>query len=122
MEGKCAGRYLYGTSLYRLIMRAGKIYYTLNQLYHQRTILFAIIVNDNIEISWKSHRDANGNLWFAGSWFIVGIDTPKGIFSLLLENKHWDLFDCKEIECGKPLDEQTDKDIDRLLSIKNHLF
>ena len=94
-------------------------YHTFNNLYYQRCILFATLVNQNKKISWKSYKHENGELCFCGGWFIVGIDTPLGSYTYHYENKYWDLFQCKELECGKHWDGHTSKDVDRLLSIKN---
>lgn len=94
-------------------------YHTFNDLYYQRCILFATLVNQNKKISWKSYKHEDGELCFGGGWFIVGIDTPQGSYTYHYENKYWDLFQCKELECGKHWDGHTSKDVGRLLSIKN---
>lgn len=94
-------------------------YHTFNDLYYQRCILFATLVNQNKKTSWKSYKHEDGELCFGGGWFIVGIDTPQGSYTYHYENKYWDLFQCKELECGKYWDGHTSKDVDRLLSIKN---
>lgn len=94
-------------------------YHTFNDLYYQRCILFATLVNQNKKTSWKSYKHEDGELCFGGGWFIVGIDTPQGSYTYHYENKYWDLFQCKELECGKHWDGHTSKDVDRLLSIKN---
>lgn len=94
-------------------------YHTFNDLYYQRCILFATLVNQNKKTSWKSYKHEDGELCFGGGWFIVGIDTPLGNYTYHYENKYWDLFQCKELECGKHWDGHTSKDVDRLLSIKN---
>lgn len=94
-------------------------YHTFNDLYYQRCMLFASLVNQNKKISWKSYKHEDGELCFGGGWFIVGIDTPLGSYTYHYENKYWDLFQCKELETGKHWDGHTSKDVDRLLSIKN---
>lgn len=94
-------------------------YHTFNDLYYQRCILFATLVNQNKKTSWKSYKHEDGELCFGGGWFIVGIDTPLGSYTYHYENKYWDLFQCKELEKGKHWDGHTSKDVDRLLSIKN---
>ena len=93
-------------------------YHTFNELYHQRAILFATIVKQNKDISWKSYRHENGELCFGGGWFIVGIDTPEGGYTYHYENKYWDIFECEELILGKHWDGHTDKDVTRLLSIE----
>lgn len=92
-------------------------FHTFNELYHQRAVLFAVIVNQNKDISWKSYKHENGELCFGGGWFIVGIDTPKGSYTYHYENKYWDMFNCQELEHGKHWDGHTDKDVIRLFSI-----
>lgn len=39
-------------------------YHTFNQLYHQRAILFAAIVNQNKDIAWKSYKHSDGKYCF----------------------------------------------------------
>ena len=95
-------------------------YHTFNDLYHQRAILFATIVNQNKEKSWKSFRHEDGKLCFGGGWFIVGVDTPEGGYTYHYKNKYWDMFECEEIILGKHWDGHTDKDVKRLLSLCNN--
>ena len=92
-------------------------FHTFNQLYHQRAVLFATIVNQNKDISWKSYRHEDGELCFGGGWFIVGIDTPQGSYTYHYESKYFDMFDCEELRYGKHWDGHTEKDVTRLLSL-----
>jgi len=94
-------------------------YHTFNQLYHQRAILFATIVNQNKDRAWKSYKHEDGKYCFDkdGEWFIVGIDTPKGSYTYHYSKEYWDYFDCEELECGKPWDGHTEEDVTRLLSL-----
>lgn len=94
-------------------------YHTFNQLYHQRAILFAAIVNQNPAISWKSFKHSDGSYCFDsdGEWFIVGIDTPEGSYTYHYERKYWDLFKCRQLEVGKLWDGHTEEDVTRLLSL-----
>ena len=96
-------------------------YHTFNQLYHQRAMLFATIVNLNKDISWKSWKHEDGKYCFGhdGEWFIVGVDTPEGSYTYHYSKEYWDLFKCQELECGKPWDGHTEKDVDRLLSLES---
>lgn len=98
-------------------------YHTFNQLYHQRAILFATIVNQNKDKSWKSFKHSDGNYCFDsnGEWFIVGIDTPQGSYTYHYAKEYWDMFDCEELECGKEWDGHTEEDVTRLLSLKQEL-
>lgn len=95
-------------------------YHTFNQLYHQRAVLFATIVNEHPGISWKSFKHSDGHYCFDedGEMFIVGIDTPEGSYTYHYHKKYWDLFRCKELERGKEWDGHTEKDVTRLLSLK----
>jgi len=94
-------------------------YHTFNQLYHQRAILFATIVNQNKDKSWKSYKHSDGKYCFDnnGEWFIVGIDTPEGSYTYHYSKEYWDYFECKELDCGKEWDGHTEDDVIRLLSL-----
>jgi len=94
-------------------------YHTFNQLYHQRAVLFATIVNLNKDISWKSWKHEDGKYCFDsnGEWFIVGVDTPEGSYTYHYSKEYWDMFKCKELECGKHWDGHTEEDVTRLLSL-----
>lgn len=47
----------------------------------------------------------------------MGFDTDEGCYTYHYELKDWDLFQCKELDKGKPWDGHTSKDVRRLLSI-----
>lgn len=96
-------------------------YHTFNELYEQRMYLFATIVNQNKDKSWKSFKHEDGKLCFDGDWFVVGIDTPRGSYTYHYENKYWNLFDCQELEVAKHWDGHTDKDVSRLLSLESKI-
>lgn len=95
-------------------------YHTFNQLYHQRAILFATIVNQNKDKAWKSYKHSDGKYCFDsnGEWFIVGIDIPEGSYTYHYSKEYWDMFNCKELECGKEWDGHTEEDVTRLLSLE----
>lgn len=94
-------------------------FHTFNQLYHQRAILFATIVNDHPDISWKSWKHEDGKYCFDsnGEWFIVGIDTPEGSYTYHYEKKYWDLYHCAVVETAPHWDGHTEEDVTRLLSL-----
>lgn len=92
-------------------------FHTFNQLYHQRAMLFSVIVNQNKEKAWKTHCHENGEPCFGGGWFLVTIDTPAGAYGYHYEDKYWDIFDCEEIEKAKPWDGYTEKNVDRLWTL-----
>lgn len=93
-------------------------YHTFGSLYHQRAVLFAALVDQNPDRSWKSRRHEDGELCFEShSWFIVGIETPAGQYTYHYDTSYWDLFKCKELERAPHWDGHTDKDVGRLLSL-----
>lgn len=92
-------------------------YHTFNSLYRQRCILFAALVNQFKDKSWKTKKHDDGKPCFGGGWFLVCIDTPDGPYSYHYEIKDWDLFKCKEIPKAKKFDGHTDEDVERLLSL-----
>ena len=92
-------------------------FHTFNQLYRQRAMLFATIVNQNRDISWKSRRHEGGELCFGGGWFLVTVDTPEGAYGYHYEDKYWDMFHCKELEKAKHWDGYTEEDVGRLMSL-----
>lgn len=92
-------------------------FHTFNQLYHQRAMLFACIVNQNKDKAWKTHKHEDGTLCFGGGWFLVTVDTPQGAYGYHYEDKYWDLFDCTELETAKHWDGYTEEDVERLLSL-----
>lgn len=95
-------------------------YHTFNQLYHQRAILFATIVNQNKDKAWKSFKHSDGHYCFdkGGEWFIVGVDTPQGSYTYHYSKEYWDMFKCQELEYGKEWDGHTEEDVTRLLSLE----
>ena len=91
-------------------------YHTFDDLYEQRLILSAALAKNNPH-AWKSKRHEDGSVPFGGGWFIMGFDTDEGCYTYHYELKDWGLFQCKELDKGKPWDGHTSKDVRRLLSI-----
>lgn len=91
-------------------------YHTFADLYEQRLILSAALAKNNPH-AWKSKRHEDGSEPFGGGWFIMGFDTDEGCYTYHYEVKDWELFQCKELDRGKPWDGHTSKDVRRLLSI-----
>lgn len=91
-------------------------YHTFADLYEQRLILSAALAKNNPH-AWKSKRHEDGSVPFGGGWFIMGFDTDEGCYTYHYELKEWGLFQCKELDKGKPWDGHTSKDVRRLLSI-----
>ena len=81
-------------------------------------ILSATICNLVPEKCWKSKKHSDGQVCFDGTWFIIGFDTPEGQYTYHYELKYWDLFKCKELDQAPHFDGHTDKDVERLLSLK----
>lgn len=90
-------------------------FHTMSELYYNRMVLTAVILNQNSDISWKSRLHDDGGM-FEG-FFVVGIDTPEGQYGYHYQLKYWDLFQIPELPLGKPYDGYTKEDIGRLLSI-----
>lgn len=90
-------------------------YHTFDELYHHRTLLFAIICNTYKDISWKSWKHYDGTMY--DNMFIVGIDTPMGQYRYHCEKEYWDRFDIKELPNAPIWDGHKPEDIDRLFSI-----
>lgn len=91
-------------------------FHTFADLYEQRLILSAALAKNNPH-AWKSKRHEDGSDPFGGGWFIMGFDTEEGCYTYHYELKDWDLFQCKELDKGRPWDGHTSKDVRRLLSI-----
>ena len=91
-------------------------FHTFADLYEQRLILSAALAKNNPH-AWKSKRHEDGSVPFGGGWFIMGFDTDEGCYTYHYELKDWDLFQCKELDKGRPWDGHTSKDVRRLLSI-----
>lgn len=85
-------------------------YHTFADLYEQRLILSAALAKNNPH-AWKSKRHEDGSEPFDGGWFIMGFDTAEGCYTYHYELKDWDLFQCKELDKGKPWDGHTSKDV-----------
>ncbi|MGL5753063.1 MAG: hypothetical protein ACRCXT_21150 [Paraclostridium sp.] len=72
-------------------------YHSYNQLYDNRLVLFACIVNLKPELGWKSlkHHDESDKMY--EDYFIVGFTTPQGDVRFHYHIKYWNLFKCKEL-------------------------
>jgi len=91
-------------------------YHTFDSLYFQRMILFAVICNQNKNISWKSKKHEDGTMY--DNYFIVGINTPKGTYTYHYHMQYWDYFKVKELKNAPKWDGHTDKNVIRLLSLE----
>ena len=93
-------------------------YHTFNSLYNQRLILTAALVNAYPERCWKTLKHEDGEFCFGGGYFLVTLETPAGNYGYHYDITHWDLFNCKVIERAKHWDGYTEKDVERLLTLK----
>lgn len=91
-------------------------YHTFDSLYFQRMILFAVICNQNKNISWKSKKHEDGTMY--DNYFIVGINTPKETYTYHYHMQYWNYFKVKELKNAPKWDGHTDKDVIRLLSLE----
>lgn len=92
-------------------------YHTFAQLYYQRMMLFAVLVQEHIDRAWKTRRHEDGELCFGGGWFLVAIDTPVGTYGYHYEEKYWYMFGCDELPKAKPWDGYDERDVGRLMSL-----
>lgn len=90
-------------------------YHTFGELYHQRAVLFAALVNGRTE-AWKSRLHSDGTM-FDGGWFIVGVNTPKGEYTYHYDLSLWAMFNVREIPNAPEWDGHTADDVERLLSL-----
>jgi hypothetical protein len=91
-------------------------YYTFNELYHHRAVLFSVICNMFPKRAWKSLQHADGSMF--DGMFIVGIETPEGQATYHYDiEPYWDMFDVEELEQAPELDGHTPDDaINRIYS------
>lgn len=83
-------------------------YHTFNELYHHRAILFACIVNQHPDISWKSLYHHDGTMY--KDMFIVGINTPYGQATYHYDiEPYWNMFQCRELATAPIWDGHTPK-------------
>lgn len=80
-------------------------YHTFNELYHHRTVLFAVIVAYCQNMAWKSKLHSDGTMY--DGMFIAGIDTPAGPATYHCDNSYWDMFKCKELDKAPEWDGHT---------------
>lgn len=80
-------------------------YHTFNELYHHRTVLFAVVVSCYKDVAWKSKIHNDGTMY--DGMFIVGIGTPNGQATYHCDNSYWDMFKCKELDKAPEWDGHT---------------
>ncbi|EGQ3847465.1 hypothetical protein HDO24_000938 [Staphylococcus pseudintermedius] len=96
-------------------------YHTFGQLYHDRAVLFAVILNTYKEKAWKSKQHDDGTMFGEpNEMFIVGIYTPEGQYTYHYHMEYWDMYDVKELDKAPEYDGHTFLDIDRLFGLINN--
>lgn len=90
-------------------------YHTFNELYECRHILFAALIKQVSEVSWKSKLHHDGTMF--DNYFIAGIETAEGQYTFHIPMEHFDMFKCLELENAPEWDGHTTGDIKRLLNI-----
>lgn len=91
-------------------------YHTFNELYKHRAYLFATIVNQNPDLSWKSKKHDDGTMF--DGMFIVGIETRYGQATYHYDLELWNLYNCKELNYAPKWDGHTsDEAIERILTL-----
>ncbi|EGQ4051707.1 hypothetical protein GA440_09095 [Staphylococcus pseudintermedius] len=93
-------------------------YHTFGQLYHDRAVLFAVILNTYKEKAWKSKQHHDGTMF--DGMFIVGITTPQGYYTYHYALEYWDIYNVKEVEKAPKWDGHTHEDINRLFGLINN--
>ncbi len=96
-------------------------HHTFEDLYEERTLLFAALCNSTEEFAFKSkkHYDEENDPMYKGD-FIAGILTPNGIVSFHIDLKYWDYFQVVELEKAPVFDGSTPKENrERLVSLFN---
>ena len=95
-------------------------YHTFNELYHHRAVLFAMICNSFLHLSWKSKLHDTGDMF--DGMFIVGIETPQGQATYHYDvEPYWDMFRVTELERAPKWDGHTPAEaIDRIAAMAKY--
>jgi hypothetical protein len=86
--------------------------HTMDELYHHRAVLFAIVVNDRPAMSWKSKLHHDGTM--INGMFVVGLNSPYGQITYHYLLEEWDLFKCEEVPFAPKWDGIVGGSISRL--------
>ncbi|TLG72155.1 hypothetical protein FEZ08_09540 [Culicoidibacter larvae] len=90
-------------------------YHTFNELYNHRSVLFSVICNLNSKVAWKSKKHADGSMF--NNMFVVGIETPAGMFTYHDEMMWWNRYNVPELENAPEWDGHTSDDVIRLYTL-----
>ena len=96
-------------------------YHTFNELYHNRAVLFSVIVKAFSDYAWKSRKHHYGTMY--DGMFIVGIETQDGQATYHYDvDPYCDMYECKELEYAPEWDGHTPEEaICRIGNLKNLL-
>ena len=87
-------------------------FHTFDELYHHRTILFALLTHPgrrSVRMSpWKSRLHGDGSMF--DGYFIVGATTAYGQGTYHCLDRYWDLFEVPELERAPDFDGHTPDD------------
>lgn len=103
------------TEVYESRGKVSDKYHDFNELYECRHILFAALINQVPDSSWKSKLHHDGTMY--DNYFIAGIETAEGQYTFHIPMEHFDMFKCVEVEKAPEWDGHTTGDIKRLLNI-----
>lgn len=82
--------------------------HSFEDLYNHRSILFAALVNQMPDRSWKTRFYDDGKP-IEGDYFLAGIDI-EGAIRYHIKEKFWDLFQCEELDYAPAWDGSTPDD------------
>lgn len=84
-------------------------FHTFDELYHHRTILTAMLLNQLPGLDpWKARQHHDGTMY--DGFFIVGADTQGGQATYHCRDRYWDLFDIEERDRAPEFDGHTPDD------------
>jgi hypothetical protein len=95
-------------------------YHTFKELYEFRLLYNAALFNEwaiytDCPPVVKSKKHSDGELCFAGGWFVVTAQLSTGQITNHYELKDWDLFNIPEVETAPKWDGHTPQDVAKRL-------
>ena len=91
-------------------------YHTFKELYDHRNLLWVMVLLQNRNVSFKTHKDDSGHE--IENWFIAGINTDYGQLTYHLPNDLWDILDVPEVDYNFDYDGHDSKEVlNRLFSL-----
>lgn len=84
-------------------------FHTFDELYHHRTILFALLADMVPQgWAWKAREHEDGSMF--DGFFIAGVKTPHGEATYHCRLEYWDLFRVNELDRAPAFDGHTPED------------